>query len=284
MYSLLKLFCICAVAGCAQGWGPSGHRIVADIGEKLLDFSTHEKVNAILSSSMASVATWADDIDHKPEFAWTKCMHYIDSDTCSINMDLDCPNGCCVINAIGNFTNQLTQSFNDEPLKFLIHFMGDIHQPLHAGHRSDKGGNMISVVPIFHHGDGLLDGGHGKNLHEVWDSVMIEEYLHEHHSGQWEGLSEELLAGIKNGTYSDNQKCPECTRMAAEESAKTACVSAYQNQHNQMIKSGDSLDREYFEDRIRIVHARLALAGIRLANLLNHVVEGAHAIPETMYI
>jgi hypothetical protein len=269
-----------------MGWGPSGHRIVAEIAESLLTDTVRSTVTEILGVSMSSVATWADDIDHTPEFSWTRCMHYIDTDSCSIDTDRDCVEGCCVVNAIHNYTTRLaiaSRSVNEEAAKFLIHFMGDVHQPLHAGHRSDKGGNTIQVYPNFHRREDLSQQ---INLHEVWDSIMMQEHLHERHDGDWKQYADAIISSIRKGRYKDDTACPACAFFAAQESASNACNLAYVNDKNQSIESGDLLDRQYYESRMPVIESRLAIAGIRLANLFNTALarEQATLLPETRVV
>ena len=258
-------------------WGPDGHRIVAEVAERLLEPTAKRSVAKILSqSSMSDVANWADEIDHKPEFAWTKCMHYIDASIgrCSVDVDTDCANGCCVVKAITNYTDQVTTSSSQEALKFLIHFMGDVHQPLHAGHREDKGGNMIEVSSDFISSD---EQHKKENLHEVWDSVLIKRYMNTmDHS--WKQFSEQIWEKIQSGLYIDEvTTCSrykggdDCPLSAAIESAGLACEFAYTDEENRQIKSRDRLSERYYETRIRIVEKRLAIAGIRLSEILNKI-------------
>ena len=271
----------CLLVTCGHSWGPDGHRIVAEVAERLLAPTASRSVSRILNgSSMASVATWADEIDHTPEFAWTKCMHYIDSSigVCSVSTETDCAKGCCVVKAIANYTSQIVENSNGviEALKFLIHFMGDVHQPLHAGHREDKGGNMIEVVPEF------SNSRKRENLHEVWDGVLIKHYLDG--SGffgvdGWKSFVEEIVEKIHAGDYQDEdtQACRDadqgeaCALSAAQESAANACENAYINEKDQSVKPGDHLSNAYYSTRIIVIEKRLALAGIRLSGILNAI-------------
>jgi hypothetical protein len=270
--SISKYWLLLFVCG-VRSWGPEGHRIVADLAERLLVPEAKRAVSKILSgSSMASVATWADEIDHKPEFAWTKCMHYIDasSGTCFVDINKDCQNNCCVVKAIANYTERMVgEDEITDSLKFLIHFMGDVHQPLHAGHREDKGGNMIEIFPDF-----SPVHQRRENLHEVWDGVLIRHYL-ETHKETWEQYSSKIFEKISNRTYFDNvcelDKMKKCPLLAAQESASDACEFAYIDENGAQISSGTHLSEHYYSARIDIAEQRLALAGIRLGNTLNGI-------------
>jgi len=88
------------------------------------------------------VAPWADTIKRTAEYGWTSPLHYIDAEDgpphdCSVNLKRDCPDGKCVVVAISNFSSILADESNDlhdrvDALKFITHFIGDVHQPLHG--------------------------------------------------------------------------------------------------------------------------------------------------------
>jgi len=266
-----------------DSWGPDGHRIVAEIAQRLLEPTAERSVASMLNGSpMWTIATWADEIDHTPEFAWTKCMHYIDSSVgvCSVSTDTDCAHNCCVVKAIGNYTNQIIDKdpkYVTDALKFLVHFMGDVHQPLHAGHREDKGGNMINVVADFSYSH------RRENLHEVWDGVLIKRYLNVSGLGEvdgWKRFADMIVENIRAGVYPDNNNGTDCgivgrgescALSAALESASNACEFAYVDEQGTDITSGSHLSESYYSSRIVVIEERLALAGIRLSEILNSI-------------
>jgi hypothetical protein len=160
----------------ALAWGPVGHRVVADVAEKNLTTATKAAVAKILGPgvSLADVANWADDyrITDPTTYNW----HFVDIPLAANDYDpsRDCaPNaksGDCVINALTRevaILKDLSASDDDrlKALKFVVHFVGDEHQPLHAEDHKDKGGNAV-VVTWF---------GKKDNLHRVWDTDIIEE-------------------------------------------------------------------------------------------------------------
>ena len=149
------------------GWGPEGHRTVARIAQSRLNAKAIAAVNDLLGVSMAEVSTWADEIrgDRRETGPW----HYINipieaARTSSADF---CPKEGCVVAKIEELVNTLKTSANRaervEALKFLIHFVGDMHQPLHCGDKKDRGGNDTKVVYF----------GEGYNLHRIWDSDML---------------------------------------------------------------------------------------------------------------
>lgn len=151
-------------------WGPEGHDLIARIAEAQLTPEVHAKVEAILGSgaTMASISSWPDSIRRqRPE---TGAWHYIDIpiDKRHGDMARDCPKGDCVIQKIGDFEAVLRDPNappvqRREALMFVIHFIGDMHQPLHSSNDNDQGGNAKRVV---------FDG-RNMNLHSLWDSGLL---------------------------------------------------------------------------------------------------------------
>src|SRR5215469_2547710 len=151
-------------------WGPEGHDLVARIADAQLTPAARTQVAAILGPgvTMASVSSWADSVrrDRPDSGPW----HYVDIpiDKKHLDMARDCPKGACVIHAIEDFEAQLRDpntppAKRKEALMFLIHFIGDMHQPLHSSDNKDKGGNDTHVV---------FNGRPG-NLHGLWDSGLL---------------------------------------------------------------------------------------------------------------
>ena len=263
------MFCLVILSAISRvtSWGADGHMIVAHLAELLLEPETREYLQTLLGSDLASVANWADQADHTPAYAWTKCMHYVDSQdgVCAVNFPTDCGN-CCVVSAIHNYTDRVVEVSAEkiEGLKFLIHFFGDVHQPLHAGRKSDQGGNAIHV-----HLEGRTT-----NLHSVWDSAILEKYLKTNNVSYLE-YSEFLFKRINEFENFRHwiETClqQDCALEAAEESAQYACEFAYTDISGNPIVSGQLLETEYLEERMVVVEERLAAAGVRLATVLNSI-------------
>src|ERR1700722_17811224 len=142
---------LAAISGCAIsafGWGVEGHALIARIAEAQLTPAVHAKVVQILGPnvSMASVASWPDEI--RRSRTETGPWHYIDIPIGQLHLDMarDCPKGDCVIKKIEDFEAVLRDPSTPaeqrrEALMFVIHFVGDLHQPLHDSDNHDKGGN-----------------------------------------------------------------------------------------------------------------------------------------------
>ena len=159
------------LASQALGWGQEGHRVAASIAERHLTVQARAKIQEILGadSSLVAVATWADDIrNFRPE---TRPWHFIDIPlkVSAIDPQRDCSNGNCVTAAITHFVAVLkdssaTPNAKREALKFIDHFVGDIHQPLHCEDNNDRGGNQKKIT-FF---------GQPGNLHSAWDTRIIQ--------------------------------------------------------------------------------------------------------------
>lgn len=161
----------------ALAWGPLGHRVVARLAEAQLTPRALVAARQLLAlrgaRHLADVANWADGLrDSDPAlFKRTKRMHYVNfhSRDCLYDPPRDCRDGECVVAAIDNYSAILANRANSpalraEALAFVVHFVGDIHQPLHASYRHDAGGNDFQVR--WH--------DRGTNLHKVWDSLLLD--------------------------------------------------------------------------------------------------------------
>jgi len=163
----------------AHAWGPAGHRIVATLAERELTATTRREVRALLAlthdSELADVADWADALrdDPRRRVLWraTAPLHFVNFDgaDCRYVARLDCAGGRCAVGAIERYARVLgDRSLPDgeraEALRFLVHFVADVHQPLHAGYRRDAGGNRYQ----------LRVDGRGTNLHALWDTPVLQ--------------------------------------------------------------------------------------------------------------
>jgi hypothetical protein len=179
----------------ALAWGNEGHEVVALIAQAHLDPPVKKKVSALLAADtsnltahdIASEATWADEyrnanIDNSR--ALTSNWHFVDIEIDGPNIDQACfghpepshpasagPAKDCVVDKIQEFADELANPDTDPEeqvvaLKFLLHFIGDLHQPLHAADDHDRGGNDKKVSAA-----GQASG----NLHHYWDDVFVEQ-------------------------------------------------------------------------------------------------------------
>ncbi|MGH8144304.1 MAG: S1/P1 nuclease [Steroidobacteraceae bacterium] len=160
------------VPSTARAWGGEGHRIVALIAADRLTPAAHARVADLLGADvradMEAVSTWADEIRKKRP--GTERWHFVDIEISAQRYDAarDCPRGDCVVAQIRKderlvADDRLARPARAEALRFLIHFVGDIHQPLHCADHRDRGGNAVRV----------MFGGEETNLHAVWDTAVV---------------------------------------------------------------------------------------------------------------
>lgn len=177
----------------ALAWGNEGHEIIALIAQSFLSAATRQKVDALLAADpdtatahdIASESTWADEIKSDRGLRQrTSKWHYIDIEVSNPNVDRACfdhpplPGGTaafngpaddCILDKIDEFTAELASPATDAEerivaLKFLLHLVGDLHQPLHAADDNDRGGNAKRVSA-----PGMRPG----NLHHYWDTEFV---------------------------------------------------------------------------------------------------------------
>lgn len=169
MRRLAVIGCLCGTLP-AFGWGPEGHSLVARLAAARLTPAAAARVTEILGpgTTLASISSWPDQIRRaRPE---TGPWHYIDIpiDKPHLDMKRDCPAGNCVIMKIEDFEKVLTApdataEQRREALMFIVHFVGDMHQPLHCSDNKDKGGNDVKL-DLY---------GKPTNLHSLWDTGLL---------------------------------------------------------------------------------------------------------------
>lgn len=266
-----------ATAPLAMAWGPQGHAIVADIAQAHLTPAAAAQVSALLKldgeDRLDQVASWADD--NRKEFPKTGGWHYVDIplEESGYVAARDCHDGDCVVAKIDQFSKVLADrsaSPQDRllALKWVVHFVGDVHQPLHAEDHDDKGGNTVQQVYF----------GKGTNLHRIWDSGIIEQQLglpvgpnYSIDRGQVAAAASKLDAAItpaQRAAWAPAGLLSNVDTASiawANESHKLAQV-AYADLPK---RPNDNWSAGYQAKAWPVVQARLQQAGVRLAELLN---------------
>ena len=255
-------------------WGREGHRLTALVAEQYLTPEAKAQVTQLLGKeTLADVAPWADSYrqDHPETGKW----HYVDIPKAEAKFDRnrDCPLAQgepkspwrdCVTDRILYFEGRLgDESLSTKErafaLKFLVHLIGDIHQPFHAL-GDDRGGNTITV---FFLGSSVC-GSYSCNLHGVWDDMIIEE----------QGLSEKKYAERLLMEIKDNRWEP----LAGGEPTMWANIS-HRYAVDALVPNGASIRREYVDEESKVVDSQLALGGLRLARVLNRILAAPEAAP-----
>ena len=252
--SWLAFFCAWSSA---LGWGPEGHDLVARIAEAQLSAEARARVAAILGpgSTMVSVSSWADQIRRlRPE---TGPWHYVDIpiDKPGLDMARDCPNGNCVIEALAKMRAKLRDPATPaaerrEALMFVIHFIGDMHQPLHCSDNHDRGGNDVHIV--FQDRPG--------NLHGLWDSGLLARM----------GRENELFPKLSAASARSRKKFAKGKVSDwAQQSHKLAQQMVYGRLPKAAPGAPVEITADYERRADRVIEIQIERAGARLAAVLN---------------
>jgi len=248
-------------------WGPKGHQVVADVAYSRLTPQTRKNLKLLLGhETLASISTWADDVrkQHDEAYDW----HFVDIPTGAAGFDeqRDCfrpqdkhkdaqtDHHNCVVDRIEIFEHALsdanaTQEQRAEALRWVVHFVGDLHQPLHAIDEA-RGGNDIKL-PVF---GNPQCGDYPCNLHWVWDSILLE------HAGLSEHDYVRRVQKLIRTEHLDQQAGGGPVDWANESHLQARKI---------LQDKPASVDQAYYDANIRLVDEKLALAGIRLASVLN---------------
>ena len=269
-FVLLLLLGIPAV----QGWGGDGHRIVGEMASHFLTPEAEREVESLLESgaydNLAAVGNWADSHARAyRSYDWALPLHYVPVDPAAGDIDLarDCPDGECVIAAIRRLSglvadHSLPKWERAEHFRFLVHFIEDVHQPLHVVHPDGEGGNRTRVT-LF---------GDKTNLHRVWDSGLIRRRLDPYRGWSrfwirkepWKQWAWELRRDISREDYDTWTASLDPLDWAGEALAPSQELAFD-------IASGNALGDVYYEAALPTIDLQLRKAAVRLAATLNRV-------------
>lgn len=267
MRTLTALLITLAVTSPAHALGKLGHRVVGELAEPQLKAEAKAAVADLLSGepepSLAGVANWADELRgndpvlgkrsapwHYLNFARPKSGQALTS--CHYLAERDCPNGNCVVAAIQQQLHVLAdrsqpRQTRQQALKFVVHFVADVHQPLHAGYGDDKGGNTYQ----------LRYRGEGTNLHGVWDYWLLNT------AGFSDAKAYADALRTRPALPADATSAqPDRVARWAEESCRVVGSPGF-------YPAKGKLDEGYVERQRPVLETRLREAGDRLARLLN---------------
>ncbi|UGA40289.1 S1/P1 nuclease [Chromobacterium haemolyticum] len=202
----------------ALAWGQEGHRITGYIAQQLLSPQAKAAVNQLIpNADFAQLALYMDQ--HKQELKQqlpgSDQWHYNDEPVCDGVEEDDCPSGNCASNQIARYSKVLadksaSKSARAQALTFLLHMIGDIHQPLHAADNHDRGGNDVRVR--------LAGGSKVSNLHSVWDTALVQQALNGANEQSWAAQDLKYyarnIAGWQSGRSMTGSRNPTSTRAA----------------------------------------------------------------------
>ena len=272
MRRLLLTALLLLLAPSAMAWSALGHRLVGELAQRHLSPAANAEVATLLAGepdpTLAGVATWADTLraSDPDRFKATSRWHYVNTPagTCRFDSQRDCPGGECVIGAIEAQRQILADrrqphAARRDALKFLVHFVGDVHQPMHANNRGDKGGNDFQISlrtdlpPEAYARARYIDGVMGTNLHSVWDFYILGS----------QGLDLRQYAARLDALPWPPMTPPVS---AAQGWAGESCRLV---DSRNLYPATRKMDRGYLDAHRPLAEQRVRQAGYRLAALLN---------------
>jgi hypothetical protein len=320
------LFVFMALGGLAsapatRAWGCKGHQTIAYLAELHLTPDAKQMVHQLLTDNpvdpalkrwcgsggldeMADSSTWADDyrdLDRTVNKSHpTADWHYIDIPFGAAKDQVEqyCAPGGCVTKAI---TEQLAILKNKNApgperamaLRFILHFVGDLHQPLHAADNDDRGGNCVPLK-YFRRNAHLRKGSYTPNLHHIWDTELVEAEMQGADPAEFADTLEAQFAGSFAGWQQDGVQVGTwaweshghaietaygalAVNIAAEPAGVTVKSCADDNNiGDRMLHKHIVVSTAYQDTAQSVIEERLAQAGIRLAMILN---DAARATP-----
>jgi hypothetical protein len=258
-----------------QAWGGQGHRLVGLIAAGRLTPAAAKNVAWLLDGqTLADVASWADSIT--AEQVQTSYWHYLNipPDASGYDRDRDCPRQPgvaagsrgdrwrdCVVDRIAYWEERLGDATLDRAdrataLKFVVHFIGDLHQPFHAL-GVGRGGNDVKVR-LF--GQANCSNDMNKpvpcNLHSVWDGRLIAR------------------RSLDDASYvKELRRLIDSKRLGSQPAGTPAqwAEQSFRLAKEALVKPDTNIDEGYYRRHIAVIDERLALGGVRLAAVLNRV-------------
>ncbi|KAG8918485.1 hypothetical protein FRC01_001834 [Tulasnella sp. 417] len=265
-------FALLAFTSFVNAWGTLGHKTVANVAIQFLLPQALTSVSSILSAdpfkpttnpTLVDVASWADTYRYTTAGKFSAGFHYVDANdnpptSCGVDFARDCSGaGGCIIMAITNYTQRvqdgrLTAQHTAEALKFLVHFIGDVTQPLHDEALA-VGGNDIDV----------LWNGASNNLHHVWDTEMITQLAGSDTPANLNAWTGAIVNEIRTGAYANQVSswlsCLDITQAQA-------CATAWASDGNALVCSyvlnpnpaGQELSGAYYTGAAPIIQMQIA--------------------------
>lgn len=268
-------------------WGTLGHTTIAYIASNFLSPATQQWAARTLNTTstnedyLANIANWADFYRHTPSGAFTSRYHYIDArdnppGNCNVECARDCLEGC-IVSAFANYTARVSDCGleaieREQALKFLVHFAGDVAQPLHAEGVA-RGGNEV----------GVLWQRVERDLHGVWDEEIVGKLRGVGTGGgelgeakQW---ADELTGEIEWGIFRWQREGWLC---GVDYGDVVGTVLGWARDSNELVCShvipegvgaveGKELSGEYYGSVVDVVELQIARAGYRLAAWLDAI-------------
>lgn len=257
----------------ASAWSQLGHALVGDLAELGLTAAAREQVRELLAGeddpTLGGIASWADGLrfSDAARFRATSSWHYINArgGSCAFDLARDCVDGKCIVAALLEQERLLSDrsqapGARRDALKFIVHLMGDLHQPLHAGSRTDSGGNRFqvslrtSIAPERYAREDYQDGVMGTNLHAVWDYYVLASANLDR---------QQYFARLKSRMP---ERPAHANRATAMTWARESCALV---DSQRLYPDTHTMDHGYLDAKRRLAEGRVVTAAARLAAVLN---------------
>jgi len=245
-----RFIILIATASMLFGWGQTGHRVIGTIAEEHLTRKARKEITKLLGhTNLALVSNWADEIKSDPAWDHSHHWHY-----CTIPAG-----GSLEPGDTGGAAAEKVEAFivllaegtapgqeQVEALKFLVHLLADIHQPLHVGNGTDRGGNDVKITWF----------GEPSNLHRVWDTHLIE-----HQNLSYTEFAEFISLKLDPNVIGDWQQASVNDILAESQAV-----------HPLVYDIGEGrLSWRYAYQTRDALEEQLLKAGVRLAGILNSI-------------
>lgn len=238
----------------AFAWGQTGHRVTGAIAEHYLTPKAQEAINTLLpQEDLAEASTYADDMRSSPADFWQKTagpFHYVTVPAGKRYAQIGAPEEGDAVSALTMFSATLkdpatTVEQKQLALRFVVHIIGDLHQPLHVGNGLDRGGNDLKINFFWN----------DSNLHRVWDSEMLE---------QRQLSYSEWTTQLKRKISAQDIKAWSVTD-------PLIWVAESSEIRDEIYPQGEKISWDYLYTHLPQVKRRLQMAGIRIAAYLNEI-------------
>jgi hypothetical protein len=257
--SSLSICALLLTAVVLISWGVTGHRCIGKIAENHLTPQAKAAVRELLGNeTLAEASTWPDEVRSQPEYRHTGPWHYLNlplglsyADFQTRVQGMTQENVYSALlqqeQVLGSSTSSRQEKI--EALKYIVHFVGDLHQPMHVSREEDKGGNTIQVNY----------DGQGTNLHALWDSKLID-----HQGLTFEQMAEKYdqVSAAQVKTWQSDPLIKWIWESYEITSKLYPEIDALNNR---------TIDDSYYQAHIGIIQERIEKAGVRLAGVLNQI-------------
>ena len=248
----------------AYAWGPKGHDVVAAIAEQNLTPRAKRKISKLLDGkSIIYFSSWMDNIQNSPYwedgYYKTKTWHYANVDKGETYQTMTKNENGDVVRGLEMLTRELKENYDQltdimrvDYLKMIVHMVGDLHCPMHAGRLTDLGGNRTKVIWFRNE----------TNLHSVWDSKMIDaarSWSYTEWCDHLDRADRKQRKSIMCGTYEE---------WFTETVAEAARIYEYVESSSEIVPV---LSYQFVYDFSPLLEEQLLLAGYRLAYVLNSI-------------